>query len=69
MTAQFDVAMNEASVESGFTLSNSLGPVSTVFGYDSTTRTATLTPSSGLAAGTTYTATLATSITDSVARL
>jgi hypothetical protein len=62
VTATFGAAMNPASItRSDFTVSGVSGTVS----YDSSSLTATFTPSSHLAGGTTYTAAIGASVQDS----
>jgi hypothetical protein len=60
--AVFNTEMDKAKVEAGFTLNG--GAVAATVSYDEATKTATLTPNAPLTTGT-YTAALATSITDS----
>jgi hypothetical protein len=65
--ATFSEAINPATLTTAtFTLTRTSDqtPVSAAVSYDPTTRTATLNPSSNLAAGTGYTATLTTAIKD-----
>ena len=59
ITATFNTTMNSGTINStNFTLKNGSTSVSATVSYNSGTRTATLTPTSSLAAGTTYTVTL-----------
>src|SRR5215217_8179892 len=62
----FSEAMDEASVEAQgtFTLKQGSSPVEATVAYDSTTKKATLDPSTDLALNTTYTATLTTEAKD-----
>jgi fibronectin type 3 domain-containing protein len=64
VTATFSRAMTAASISgSSFTLTGPGGAVAAGVAYNATTRIATLTPSPALTASTTYTATLASTIT------
>jgi hypothetical protein len=64
--ATFSTAMDPATITSTtFTLRRATGAVAGAVSYDATTRTATLAPSSALAAGTTYTATVTTGVKSS----
>ena len=59
VTATFNTAMSSGTINStNFTLKNGSTAVPATVSYSSVTRTATLNPTSSLAAGTTYTATL-----------
>ncbi len=65
VTATFNEAMNDTSINgTSFTLSNG-GPVAGSVSYDAGTMTADFTPSADLAYDTTYTATVTTDVTDS----
>jgi hypothetical protein len=59
--ATFSTAMDGASIDgSSFALSGPAGAVAATVSYDAASRTATLTPTGGLAGSTTYTATVGT---------
>lgn len=61
LTAVFSEAMNASTINTTtFTLSGGSGGVAGTVAYDTTSMTATFTPSARLASGTTYTATLTT---------
>lgn len=63
VTATFDRALDATTVTAtSFTLKAGATSVGAAVSYNSATRTATLTPNSGLSASTTYTATLTTAI-------
>jgi hypothetical protein len=65
VTATFSEAMAASTITTtSFTLKAGTTPVSGSVSYNSSTHTATFTPSANLAGSTTYTATLSTSITD-----
>jgi len=65
VTAEFATAMAPDTIgAASFTLSDGIGQVQATVSYDADTLTATLAPNDPLAAGTTYTATLDTAITD-----
>ncbi len=65
VTAVFSAAMAIATINTtNFTLMNGSTAVTGTVTYDSTTKTATFTPSANLAPSTTYTATVTTDVTD-----
>jgi len=65
VTARFSAAMDASTLTpTSFSLAGGLGAVTAGVSYDAPSQTATLTPGADLAAGTTYTATLSTDITD-----
>jgi len=67
VTATFSEAMDDTTItDSSFTLEQGATAVAGAVTYDTTSKTATFTPTASLAEGTTYTATLSVAMTDSV---